>query len=117
MHGKEKELQDLMSLQGGKRGYEVKFPNFKTSLSRNCTEEIFNNAVLVNGDYILLRSKYKKLIYTSCSSLFMELFVDIEKTIEKNNEKEETFMSPITMITQSLFKVRKSIDNLSDCSI
>ena len=47
----------------------------------------------------------------------MELFVDIEKTIEKNNEKEETFMSPITTITQSSFKVRKSIDNLSDRSI
>ena len=118
MHGKEKQLQDFMSLQGGKRGYEVKFPNFKTSsLSLNCTEEIFNNAILVNRDYILLRSNYKKSIYTSCSSLFMELFVDIEKTIEKNNEKEETFMSPITTITQSSFKVRKSIDNLSDRSI
>lgn len=118
MHGKEKQLQDFMSLQGGKRGYEVKFPNFKTSsLSLNCTEEIFNNAILVNRDYILLRSNYKKSIYTSYSSLFMELFVDIEKTIEKNNEKEETFMSPITTITQSSFKLRKSIDNLSDRSI
>ena len=41
MHGEEKQHQDFMSLQGGKRGYEVKLSNFKTtSLSPNCTEKI-----------------------------------------------------------------------------
>ena len=90
MHGKEEHLQDFMSLQGGRRGYEVKFPSFKTSsLSPNCTEEIFNNAILVNRDYILLRSNYKKSNYTSCSSLFMELFVDIEKTIGKKTKMKK----------------------------
>ena len=118
MYGEDKQLQEFMSLPGGKRGYEVKFPDFETStLPPDCTEEYLNNAILTKRDYILLRSNYIKSVFYSCSSIFMELFVDIDATVKKSGEKEETFLSPPAATEKHSFKARKTIDELSDPSI
>ena len=96
MHDEDKQLhEEFMSLSGEKRGYEVKFPDFETStLPEDCTEEILNNAILTKKDYILLKSNHLKLVFYSCSSVFMELFVDIDATMKKSTENEETLLSP-----------------------
>ena len=118
MYGKEKQLQEFMSLPGGKRGYEVKFPDFKTStLPLDCTEEYLNNEILTKRDFILLQNNCIKSAFYSCSSVFMELFVDIDAIVKKKTEKEENFLSPPAAIEKYLFKARKTIDELSDRSI
>ena len=118
MYGEEKQLREFMSLPGGKRGYEVKFPYFKTStLPLDCTEDYLNNKILTQRNYILQRSNYTKSAFDSCSSVFMELFIDIDATIKKKVEKEEIFLSPPTALEKYSFKARKSIDELSDRSI
>lgn len=77
-----------MSLSGGKRGYEVKFPDFETStLPEGYTEEILNNAILTKRDFILLKSNHAKSVLYSCSSVFMELFVDIDATVKKYRKR------------------------------
>ena len=44
MYGEEKHLQEFITLPGGKRGYEVKFPYFKTStLPPDCTARVDGN--------------------------------------------------------------------------
>ena len=115
MYGEDKQLQEFMSLSGGKRGYEVKFPDFETStLPDDYTEEILNNAILTMRDFILLKSNHAKSVFHSCSFVFMELFVDINATVKKIKEKEETYLSPPAAVEKYSFKARKTIDELSD---
>ena len=118
MYGEDKQLQEFMSLSGGKRGYEVKFPDFVTStLPEDYTEEILNNAILTKRDFVLLKCNHAKSVFYSCSSVFMELFVDIDATVKKSTEKEETYLSPPAAVEKFSFKARKAIDELSDRSI
>lgn len=114
MNGKEKQLVDWSTLSGGKRGYEVKFPHFDAvSLAPEYTEISLNDAILTNRDLLLFKANFTKSSYLSCSSLFLDLFVDI-KNVVKN---EGSFLSPTTEAVISTFKVRKPIDELSERSI
>ena len=64
MHGKEKQEVEFFTLQGNKRGYEVKFPPFAgVSLPPGYTEETLNNIVLANRDLLLLRLNFTKSQY------------------------------------------------------
>lgn len=118
MHGKEKQLVDFFTLSSGKRGYEVKFPDFDgVLLSPLYTEDTLNTDILVNRDLLLLRGNFTKSNYFSCSSLFLDLFIDIESVVKKNESKPEEFLSPTTEIAIKTFKVRKPLDELSDRSI
>lgn len=118
MHGEEKQLLEFMSLSDGKSGYEVKFPYFKTAtLPLDCTEDYLTNEILTQRNHILQRSNYTKSAFDSCSSVYMELFIDIDATIKKNAEKEEISLSPPAAQEKYSFKARKLIDELSDRSI
>ena len=115
MHGKEKQLQDFLDLPGGKRGYEVKFPNVaKSSSPLGHTRNSLNTAILVNRNCILLRSNYEQSAFDSCSPVFIELFVDIAHVMKSHEKADESFKSPEVSLTKSSFKARKRIDELSD---
>lgn len=116
MHGKDKQLIEFFTLSSGKRGYEVKFPD-GVSLPVNYTEETLNNVILTNRDLVLLKGNFTKSNYFSCSSLFLDLFVDIQNVAKEKDQSQATFLSPVTNLTRSTFKVRKPIDDLSDRSI
>jgi hypothetical protein len=118
MHGKEIQLQDFFDLPGGKRGYEIKFPNVaKSSPPLGYTRNSLNTAILVNRNCILLRSNYQQSAFDSCSPVFIELFVDITNVMKAHEKADESFESPEASLTKSSFKARKRIDELSDRSI
>ena len=118
MHGKDKQLVEFFTLSSGKRGYEVKFPPFDgVSLPIIYTEEALNSVILTNRDLVLLRGNLRKSNYFSCSSLFLDLFVDIQNAAKDKDQSQAMFLSPVTDATRSTFKVRKPIDDLSDRSI
>ena len=118
MHGKEKQLVDFFTLSGGKRGYDVKFPSLDAALLPQIyNEDTLNSTILVNRDLLLMRGNYTKSNYLSCSSLFLDLFVDIDAVVNEKEKLPETFLSPPTENILSTFKARKKIDELSDRSI
>ena len=118
MHGKEKQLVDFFTLSSGKRGYDVKFPLFDgVSLPLDYTEETLNNVVLANRDLLLSIGNFMKSKFFSCSSLFLNLFVDIQTLVKQKDQTQASFLSPVTDVKRSIFKVRKPIDDLSDRSI
>lgn len=118
MNGKDKQLLDFFTLSGGKRGYEIKFPLFDAvSSAVEYTEVSLHNAILANRDLLLSKANFTKSSYLSCSSLFVDLFVDIKTVVKENEKSEEPFLSPSSEVTISTFKVRKPIDDLSDRSI
>ena len=55
--------------------------------------------------------------FFSCSSLFLDLFVDIQTLVKQKDQTQASFLSPVTDVKRSIFKVRKPIDDLSDRSI
>ena len=118
MHGKEKQLVDFFTLSSGKRGYDVKFPLLDgVSLPLDYTEETLNNVVLANRDLLLSMGNFMKSKFFSCSSLFLDLFVDIQTLVKQKDQTQASFLSPVTDVKRSIFKVRKPIDDLSDRSI
>ena len=118
MHGKEKQLVEFFTLSSSKRGYEVKFPQFdRVSLPLNYTEQTLNDVILANRDLLLMKVNFTKSTFSSCSSVFMDLFVDIKTLVKEKDESQAAFLSPVANVTRSIFKVRKPIDDLSDRSI
>ena len=118
MHGKEKQLVEFFTLSSSKRGYEVKFPQFeRVSLPLDYTEQTLNDVILANRDLLLMKANFTKSTFLSCSSVFMDLFVDIKTLVKEKDESQAAFLSPVANVTRSMFKVRKPIDDLSDRSI
>ena len=118
MHGKKKQLVDFFTLSSGKRGYDVKFPLLDgVSLPLDCKEETLNNVVLANRDLLLSMGNFMKSKFFSCSSLFLNLFVDIQTLVKQKDQTQASFLSPMTDAKRSISKVRKPIDDLSDRSI
>lgn len=118
MNGKEKQLVDFFTLTGGKRGYEVKFPPFDVvSLAPKYTEVSLNDAIVSNRDLLIFKANFMKSNYFSCSSLFLDLYVDIKKVVKEKENNEESFLSPSTEVAISTFKIRKPINDLSERSI
>ena len=118
MHGKEKQLIDFFTLSGGKRGNDIKFPQFDgVSLPLEYTEESLNDVILGKRDLLLWRGNFIKSKFLSCSSLFLDLFVDIQTLAKEKDQNQAAFLSPVTDVARSTFKVRKPIDELTDRSI
>ena len=95
MTGQDSVLMSFFTLPGVQRGYEVKYPPFdKTLAPLDYTEDTLSNSILLSRNYLFSRGSYVKSNYQSCSSVFLELFVDVATLVEKKSFDVLPFMTP-----------------------